>query len=139
MKEGFFKDTFPKRASTNFMRTLDFYNYMWCCVCCYAGPKTIIGYSEYGFGQVLIIEVLGHSGFVGAESARLSPQPLTEEVACSTPRPRRFFRVLPQHRSACKDEMNSKIGSIYHILLQSQYGIWTINPFKGHFVLKAGL
>ena len=25
---------------------------------------------------------------------------------------------------------------MYHILLQSQYGIWALNPFKGHFVLK---
>ena len=32
--------------------------------------------------------------------------------------------------------MNLKFQAIYHVLLQSQYGIWTINPFKGHLVLK---
>ena len=26
-----------------------------------------------------------------------------------------------------KDQMNHIIGAIYHILLKSQYGIWTIN------------
>ena len=29
-----------------------------------------------------------------------------------------------------------KIAAIYHIPLQSQFGIWTINPLKGHLVLK---
>ena len=33
--------------------------------------------------------------------------------------------------------MDSKIGATYHnILLESHYGIWTINPLKGHLVLK---
>ena len=32
-----------------------------------------------------------------------------------------------------KDEMNHRIGTIYHILLSSQYGMWTLhpNPFIG--------
>ena len=34
--------------------------------------------------------------------------------------------------------MNHKIRAIYHILIQSQYGIWTINPLEGHLVLKVG-
>ena len=33
------------------------------------------------------------------------------------------------------DHMNHKIGVIYRTLLQSEYGIWTMNPFKGHLVL----
>ena len=32
--------------------------------------------------------------------------------------------------------MSHKIGAIYHILLWSHYGIWTINPIKGHVVLQ---
>ena len=32
--------------------------------------------------------------------------------------------------------MNHKFGAIYHILLKFQYATWTINPFKGHLVLK---
>ena len=32
--------------------------------------------------------------------------------------------------------MNHKLGAIYRILLESDYGIWTINSFKGHLVLK---
>ena len=35
-----------------------------------------------------------------------------------------------------KDQMDHKKGAIYHTLLSSQYGIWTISPFRGHFVLK---
>ena len=35
-----------------------------------------------------------------------------------------------------QDQMNHTIGAIYHILLQPQYGIWTIKPFKGRLVLK---
>ena len=35
-----------------------------------------------------------------------------------------------------KDQMNHKIGAIYHTLLQSHYGILEKNPFKGHLVLK---
>ena len=30
-----------------------------------------------------------------------------------------------------KDQMNHKITTIYHILLQPQYGIWTMNPLQG--------
>ena len=32
--------------------------------------------------------------------------------------------------------MSPKLGAVYHILVYSQYGIWTINPFKLHIVLK---
>ena len=38
-----------------------------------------------------------------------------------------------------QDQMNNKIGAIYPILLDSQYSIWTINPFKSHLVLKVQL
>ena len=34
-----------------------------------------------------------------------------------------------------KDHMNPTIRAICHILLYSQQGSWTINPFKGHLVL----
>ena len=34
--------------------------------------------------------------------------------------------------------MHHKIGAIYHPLIESQYGIWAIIPFKGHLVLKDG-
>ena len=32
--------------------------------------------------------------------------------------------------------MKYRIWAIYQILLESQYGTWTINPIKGHLVLK---
>ena len=35
-----------------------------------------------------------------------------------------------------KDQMNHKVGAIYHILFQYHSGIWPINPSKGHPVLK---
>ena len=33
--------------------------------------------------------------------------------------------------------MNLEIESIYHILVYSQHGIWTVIPFEGHFALKS--
>ena len=39
-------------------------------------------------------------------------------------------------RTNFKDQLNSQTGVIYHILSESQYGIWTIRPFRGHLVLK---
>ena len=35
--------------------------------------------------------------------------------------------------------MTHKMQIAYHILLSSQYVIWTINPFKGNLVLKGVL
>ena len=32
--------------------------------------------------------------------------------------------------------MMPNYGAMYHILFQSPYGIWTINPLKVHLVLK---
>ena len=32
--------------------------------------------------------------------------------------------------------MSYNIGAIYYTLLQTQYGIWTINLFKGHLILE---
>ena len=38
-----------------------------------------------------------------------------------------------------KHQMNHQIAAIYHLLLQSQYRIWTINPIKVHLVLHDGM
>ena len=45
-------------------------------------------------------------------------------------------QALLRQDKKLKDQMNHKIGAIYHILFKSQYGIWTVNPYKGHVVLK---
>ena len=34
--------------------------------------------------------------------------------------------------------MYHEIGAIYHILLKSEEGKWTTNPFQDHLVLKVG-
>ena len=37
------------------------------------------------------------------------------------------------------DQMNHKLGSIYHMLLASLNGRWAMNPLKGHLVRGACL
>ena len=38
--------------------------------------------------------------------------------------------------SSLKDQVNYKVGTIYHMPLRAQYGIWTIKLCKGHPVRK---
>ena len=42
-----------------------------------------------------------------------------------------FMRIL-----CFEDQMDHRIRAIYHVLLRSQYCIWTIRPVKGDLVLK---
>ena len=63
------EESYPKRLSTNIMRTLGFY----------------IGDHEYGLGQVIIISVLGPSGLQTRMSG-ISVFPLTWEVSKRKPK-----------------------------------------------------
>ena len=40
--------------------------------------------------------------------------------------------------SNLEDQMNRKVGAKNHILFDSEYGIWTIDSFKGDSVSKDG-
>ena len=52
----------------------------------------------------------------------------TEDFGRLSPRPHELSHILPPS-AFLKDQMDPRIEATCHILLESQYGIWTINPF----------